>query len=77
MYFDELVIMNDFIKRCSTLDFIKVISYKKSISLILIALIITLITSISTNYKVLSKTFDNFMTILFSNIINKYDSFYS
>ena len=52
----------------SLLYFIKVISYKKSISLILIALIITLITSISTNYKVLSKTFDNFMTILFSNI---------
>lgn len=52
----------------SLLYFIKVISYKKSISLILIALVITLITSISTNYKVLSKTFDNFMTILFSNI---------
>lgn len=52
----------------SLLYFIKVISYKKSISLILIALIITLITSISTNYKVLSGTFDNFMTILFSNI---------
>ncbi|UKI26600.1 MAG: hypothetical protein L6V91_07460 [Bacilli bacterium] len=41
----------------SLLYFIKVISYKKSISLILIALVITLITSISTNYKVLSKTF--------------------
>ena len=56
------------ISAISLLYFIKVISYKKSISLILIALIITLITSISTNYKVLSKTFDNFMTILFSNI---------
>lgn len=50
------------------LYFIKVINYKKSIIFVLISLFITIITCISTNYDILSNTFDNFMTIFFSNI---------
>lgn len=70
MMLDNKIVLIFFIATIaiSLLYFVKVISYKKSIGLILIALVITLITSISTNYKILSGTFDNFMTILFSNI---------
>ena len=52
----------------SFLFLIKMISRKKYIILMGITLLITFIISVIVNYKILSSTFDNFMTIVFSNI---------
>ena len=52
----------------SFLFLIKMISRKKYIFFLGITLLITFIISVIVNYKILSSTFDNFMTIVFSNI---------
>ena len=70
----------------STLNLLKVINNKKYILLLVASLLISLVVDISINYKSLSVTFDNFMTIFFTNIYfpsiyvyfsNKYNNFYN
>lgn len=52
----------------SILNLLKVINNKKYILLLVASLLISLVVDISINYKSLSVTFDNFMTIFFTNI---------